>query len=348
MSVLRTTWFGVDLQLAAWERWPWLVAAAAFAALLGVAVFLRWRDLRRLAPQALHAKLAPELSFTRLGGKAALSGVGLLLLAFALLRPQIGGREIEVTEQGIDLIVAVDASRSMLARDVHPSRLERAKLELSHLIDRLAGDRIGVVVFAGDAFVQCPLTSDYGAAKLFLRAIDVDAMPAQGTAIGSALETAAQMFRSAEHGATSRVVLLLTDGEDHSGRLERVVDELREEGIRIFALGVGTEGGAPIPVVDREGRVTGYWRDAEGETVISRLHDGQLRAIAERSGGLYVRGQGTDLGMAEIRAELSRLEASERESHRRVEWGELYAAFAGPGLLFFLLGTLLPEGRRRR
>lgn len=340
---------GVPAQLARPDRWPLLALVAGAALLLLRARIQRRRALAALASDArLLARIAPGVrpGAGRLQAIAAAAGLG--LLALALLQPQVGHRNEKVERRGIDLVVAIDASRSMLARDVLPSRLERARLELGALIDGLQGDRVGLVVFAGQAFVQCPLTGDYDAAKLFLRAIDPDAMPTQGTAIADALRAAAHMLRAADRGAKSKAVLLLSDGEDHQGDVEAAARALRDEGVRVFALGVGSREGSPVPIPDGRGGVRSYLRDRRGNPVVSRLEEGQLRSIAEITGGAYVAARGGDLGMGEIRAALDRLEKSALESHLAVRWAEAWHWLGLPGFALLLLGALWPEGGRRR
>jgi len=347
-AALDLSVWGFDLRLAHPERWPYLVAALAAAALAAWEVARQRRARRNLAgTEELRRRVVERFSTGRKALRASLFAVGLLLACAALLRPQLGQREVAVKRRGIDLVVAVDASHSMQARDVLPSRLARAKLELAALVDRLAGDRIGLVAFAGEAFVQCPLTHDYAAAKLFLRAIDPEAMPSQGTAIARALETAAAMFEATEDGARSRAILLLTDGEDHSGRIDAAVRLLVDRGIRVYALGLGTGAGAPIPILDADGNVVAYRKDRAGRTVISRLEEDQLRRIAEETGGRYVAARGSDLGMAEIHAELERLEKTEREGHLAMRWDEAYHVLLAPAFLLLLASALWPERRAR-
>lgn len=338
---------GIPVRLASPERWPLLVLVALACLLLIRQVIVRRRLLDRLAPEReLRQAIVPG---ARVGiAPAICAGVGLLLVALALLQPQLGQRNERVQRRGIDLVVAIDASRSMLARDVLPSRLERARLELSALIDGLAGDRVGLVVFAGQAFVQCPLTSDYGAARLFLRAIDPDSMPTQGTAVADALRTAGSMLRAADRGAKTRAVLLITDGEDHEGDALDAARALRDEGVRVFALGVGSAAGSPVPILDEQGQVRGYLRDRSGEPVVSRLEEEQLRQIASITDGAYVAGRGGDLGMGEIHAALQRLEKSEFESHLAVRWGDVWHWLGFPAFAALLLGALWPERRWRR
>ncbi|HEY0840245.1 MAG TPA: VWA domain-containing protein [Vulgatibacter sp.] len=347
VSPIQVSLLGYVVQLARPDR-AWLVAVAVSSGLiLAFGAYARLRALRTVARSGrLAFRLTGGVSPSRIVAKGALGAAGLVLLSLALLRPQVGEKPAVAKAKGIDLVVALDASRSMLARDVLPSRLDRAKLELSALFDRLQGDRVGLVAFAGEAFVQCPLTSDHGAAKLFLRAIDPESMPAQGTALAAALDTAAGMFRAADHGATTKVVLLLTDGEDHDGRVAAAAARLAEEGVRIFTVGIGSASGTPIPVLDRAGRVAGYRKDRDGRTVITRLEEGPLRDLAAATSGRYVAGVGSDMGLGEIAAELDKLEKSEREGHSTVEYGEAFPFVAGPGFAFLVVAALVGERRR--
>ncbi|HYG66142.1 MAG TPA: VWA domain-containing protein, partial [Anaeromyxobacteraceae bacterium] len=234
---------------------------------------------------------------------------------------------------------------SMTARDVAPDRLGRATLEIGGLLDALGGDRVGVVVFAGRAFVACPLTSDYAAAKLFLRSVGPDAIPQQGTAVAEALAAAREVLDAAERGARSKVVLLVSDGEDQEGGAAEAATALADAGIRVHALGVGTPGGGPIPLLDRNGSVTGYKEDRRGETVVTRLEEDGLRRIAEKGGGetFLVGVPGRDV--AAFRASLEKLEKSELESRVTVTYEDRYALAAFPAFLLLLASLLVKEAR---
>lgn len=327
----------------------WLLGVVAIVALLVLWELLARRRVvgRLVQAERLLPKVVPGLALGRVALARASSLFGLALLAFSVASPQCGERTELATRVGSDLVVAIDASASMLGRDILPSRLERSKLELAALIDSLDGDRVGIVAFAGDAFVQCPLTSDYAAAKLFLRAVDPAAMPAQGTAIAQALETAADMLESAERGPSGKALLLLSDGEDHEGDVERATARISAMGVRVFSLGVGTAEGTPVPVLSKSGTIAGYKTDRQGRTVVSKLEDRQLKEIAAATGGAYVQAQGADLGLGELRAELDKLEKSELESRLLVRYGEMYAYFALPGLLLVLLGAAIRPTSRR-
>lgn len=303
---------------------------------------VRWLVSARLAPS-----LAPGVSEHRPALKSAFVSAGLLLFAIALGQPQCGSRTELVKKRGIDVVVALDASKSMLARDVQPSRLERAKLELITLLDELKGDRVGLVIFAGDAFIQCPLTSDYSAAKIFLRAVDPEQMPQGGTDIGGALELARRVLDSADRGAKDRVVVLLSDGEDLAGGIDEQVKALADAQIKVFAVGIGSESGEPIPVYNRRGEMVGYQKDGAGQTVLSRLDRASLATLAERTGGGLFH-QPNAVAMAAVVEEIDKLQKSELESRLTIRYAEQYQSFALPGLLLLVIGMMIRPSTRER
>jgi len=322
-----------------------LLLAVLAIGVLGVIAILRRRAALARAAGALGARVAPTAGSARPAARLSLSAAGLALLALGLARPQCGSRVELAKRTGVDVVVVLDASRSMLARDVAPDRLGRAKLELGALLDGLGGDRIGIVAFAGEAFVQCPLTSDAAAARLFLRAVGPDAIPQQGTALANALLGAREVLEASERGARSKVVLVVSDGEDQEGGVEDAAQALADAGIRVFALAVGTAAGAPIPLVDAAGNVSGYKKDRRGETVVTRLDRAALQAIAAKGNGEVYDLSSPERGVAAFRAALDRMERSELEGRRTIAWEDRYAVFAFPALLCLLAALLLPEAR---
>ncbi len=314
--------------------------------LFGLSVALgRSARVRSVLGPRLGPVLAPGVSTLFGALKAGLKASGLALFAVALAQPQCGSRTELARRRGIDLVVAVDASKSMLARDVPPDRLDRAKLELNSLLDSLKGDRVGIVAFAGDAYVQSPLTSDYAAAKLFLKAVDPEQMQQGGTNIGAALLLAQNMLESADRGAKDRVVVLLSDGEDLSGEEMEAAESLHAAGIKVYAVGIGSDAGEPIPELGKSGEVVGYKKDASGNTVLSRLDRAGLEAVAQLTGGEFFY-QPHGVAVQEVAARIDRLQKSEIESRLTVRWDERFQALLAPGLLLLVLGLLLP-GRRR-
>ncbi len=324
-----------------------LIPVALALGVLGlIAAFRRRSVATKLLSERFLEKLAPGVSVLRPSLQSGFISLGLALFAVALAQPQCGTHKELTKRTGIDVVVAVDASNSMLAKDVQPSRIERARLELLTLLDELKGDRVGVVAFAGSAFVQCPLTTDYSAAKLFLRAIDPAEMPQGGTDIGGALELSRQLLENADRGAQDRVVVLLSDGEDFGGDVEDAARKLKDAGIRVFAVGIGSETGEPIPVHNRRGEMVGYKRDASGATVLTRLDRAGLARLAEATDGeMFYRPQ--QVAMAEVVKQIDQLQKSEFESRLRVHYDQHFQYYALPGLALVLTGMLIRPSRRR-
>ncbi|MBI5548026.1 MAG: VWA domain-containing protein [Deltaproteobacteria bacterium] len=319
---------------------------------LALALIGMLRRQKRLQTVILPATLScavPGAAPLRRGVKDLCTGLSLGLFALALAQPQCGTHKELAKRYGIDLVVALDASSSMLARDIKPSRLERAKLELSSLLDRLRGDRVGIVVFAGDAFTQCPLTSDYAAAKMFLRAIESTSMPVQGTNIARALEESKGLLVDAERGAKARAIVLLTDGEDTAGSdVSEQLEGLKALGIKVITVGIGSLTGEPIPELDEHGTAVGWKKDSAGKTVMSRLDEAGLQSIADQTTGRYIHSVSGSVGVQEVWEELDRLDKAEFESRLTVKYDERFQHLALPGLLLLLLGAAIRPGREER
>jgi Ca-activated chloride channel family protein len=330
---------------------PVFLALCAVGALVGtlalVSALRRRSRVRELLNERLVDKLAPGTSRWRPAVQGGFYGLGLLLFGLALAQPQCGTKSELTKRRGIDVVVALDASKSMLARDVQPSRLERAKLELTTLLDELRGDRVGLVAFAGDAFIQSPLTSDYSAVKLFLRAVEPEQMPQGGSNIGDALMLCKQLLENADRGAKEKVVVLLSDGEDLVGEVKEAVAALKEANIQVLTVGVGSEQGEPIPVYNRRGEFVDYKKDSSGETVITRMDRGGLTTIAEGTGGeFYYQPRG--VAMAQVLERIEKMQKSELESRVTVRYDERFQTFALPGLALLVMGMLLLPSSRRR
>lgn len=347
-AALQGSLFGLRVRLVD-PLWLWvspLVLALGIAFL--VRVLLRQDRARGLVPGPRQPQLIPGAGSGQGALRASSLAAGLVLLCVAAAGPQCGERTEIVKRSGIDLVIALDASASMLARDVKPSRLERARLELFAMLDQLKGDRVGLVVFAGEAFVQCPLTVDYSAAKLFLRAVDPSQMPQQGTAVAAALLESRRVLEGGGRSGAAKVVLLLSDGEDHEGAAEKAAQDLAEAGIKLYTVPVGTEAGEPIPVLDKAGAVVGYKKDRAGQTVLTRTDVAGLGLLAEKGGGSLLRGNGGDLGLAKMVEELDRMQRGELESRLSVQYDDKHQWFAWPALLLLALAAALGEGPLRR
>jgi Ca-activated chloride channel family protein len=245
--------------------------------------------------------------------------------------------------RGLDIVVALDVSKSMLATDVKPDRLTRAKREISGVLDRLAGDRIGLVVFAGDAFVQCPLTLDAAAARLLLDAVDARSAGRPGTAIAEAITTATEMFETNER--QFKVMILVTDGESTEGDALTAAQDAAKAGIRIYAVGVGTPSGEPIPVYDEQGRAEGFKKDEAGQVVLSKLDEVALQKVALSTEGRYFRAGPTEMEIDALFDELSKLEKKEMEGRLFTEFEERFQYLLFPAFLLLLAEFVIPEVR---
>ncbi len=314
------------------------------------AVFWWNRDRARRKTAAFTGEaLESRLVLGRNDRRRALrSGLRLLLLSqiiLSLARPQWGASELELEQEGIDLVVALDVSRSMLAEDIKPSRLLRAKVELSDLLSRLDGDRVGLVFFAGAAFPQCPLTVDYAAARLFLSQAEPTMIGSQGTHLEAALRTSLELFDE-EKGAY-RAILLVTDGEDFATGVEEVMRDLVKEGVAVFPVGLGSVDGAPIPVFDERRRRNGYLRGPNDEVVMTRLEEAPLLELARRTGGIYVRAGSSGFDLARLSAGLETLQSRSYQATRVSSYQERFAWPLVAALLLFFFEPLLADRRRR-
>lgn len=334
-----------------------LLLVPALAGLLVLGFRLRRRAERQhfasAQAQTMIAGRSPGLRATR--GVLLVFGIGLVIVALA--RPQYGSRTRMLRKRGVDVVVALDFSKSMLARDVKPSRIERTKAELMRFISELGGDRVGIVAFAGET-MEFPMTVDYAAAALFFRELGPYDMPVGGTAIGRALVSAKRLLERASHSQEkapedrARVVILMTDGEDHEGDPVAAAKELGEIGARVFVVGIGSRSGEPVPTYASDGTWTGYLRDEAGNPVVSALtadNEKQLQEIASVSNGKYIRAGTGSVGMEAIRVEMRRMKQAELEARRITVHEERYALVLLLGFLLILLETLLPEsvlGRR--
>ncbi len=290
----------------------------------------------------LVGELVPDFKKGRRLIKALLILLGIILGIFSLTRPQWGFHWEEIKRVGVDVMVAIDVSESMLAEDVKPNRLERAKREVIDLIEMLEGDRIGLIAFAGTSFVQCPLTLDYGACKMFLDYIDTDLIPVPGTAIAEVIKTSLKSFSKRER--KSKALILITDGEDHEGEPIDAAKEAKKEGIKIFTIGVGREGGAPIPLKDGSG---GFKKDRKGDMVITHLDEITLQKIALETGGSYVRSVTGDMDLDKIYQEgiKQHVEQKQLKSTRKRRWEERFQWFIFFALLFVSVEFFVSERR---
>lgn len=306
----------------------------------------RKRALAQFGDLALVQKLSATLNRRARVTKSALAVSAIAFLVVALARPQFGTRVETVRSQGQDVMVALDVSRSMLAEDVAPNRLERARLEIMRILQRLDGDRIGFVAFAGNAFVQSPLTVDYGAAALFLNAMSPDLIPLQGTNLGEALTVALDAFEEGTRG--SRLLIVVTDGEDHEGEIEDALERALEEGVQIHTVGIGSLDGVPIPDFSASGERLGFVRDEEGSVVTTRLDESTLERVAEATGGRYFPALGSGANLDPLIEEITGGEGRELEAREITQFDEQFQLFLGFALVLLLAEGFIPERRRKK
>lgn len=306
----------------------------------------RERRMARLVDPAQFGLLAPEWNPRRVRNRHLVWLGAMTLLLLSLARPQWGVRWEEVRRRGLDLLIVLDTSRSMLAEDIKPNRLQQAKWGIRDLVRQLKGDRVGLVAFAGSSFLQCPLTLDYAAFRMALEDVYVGLIPRGGTAIAQALRTAMDSFK--EGTSADRAILLITDGEDHEGDPLALVPELKKRGIRVFAVGVGTPEGDLIPVTDGEGR-TAFLKDRENRVVKSALNESLLARLAVETGGIYVRATSDDMGLVRIYEKgLSGLHRDEHESRLVKQHEDRFPLVLAGACALWVLESLLSASSGRR
>ncbi len=301
--------------------------------------------LEKFANIKLHKILFPLRSKVKVLLKNALIVFAIVLLIFGLANPQIGSKIEEVKQVGIDVYILLDVSLSMKAEDIKPSRLEKAKHEISKLIRKLRGDRIGLIVFSGKAFIQFPLTTDYSAANLFLSAVSVKSVPQPGTAIGPAIKLALNSFKKDEE--TQKAIVIITDGEDHEGEIDSVIEEANNLGVKLYAIGLGSPQVVPIPIYNSSGKQIGYKKDRSGNVVLTRLDEATLQEITSKGNGEYYRGSNTDDELEMIYNDLASLEGSEFGATKITEYEDRYYYFLIPAILILFIEIFIKERKSK-
>ena len=314
----------------------WLITIPVFVIAYIIITKRKQRQLMEFGDPELMAQLMPDASKSRPIVKFTLLIVALTLLIVAAARPQYGQQEKTVKRQGIEVMVALDISNSMLAEDVAPNRLDRAKQMLSKMIDNMTDDKVGLVVFAGEAFTQLPITCDYVSAKMFLNTISPKLIPTQGTAIGAALQTAIRSFGSQESDA-GRAIILITDGENHEDDATAVAKQAQELGIQVFVIGIGKPEGSPIPVPG----TNDYIKDRSGQVVVSRLNEEMCQEIAQAGKGAYVRCDNTNTAMRALQQELDRIATTDLETTVYADYNEQYQSFLLIALLLLVIDCFI-------
>lgn len=301
------------------------------------------KNLKKLGDTGLISQLAPNVSKAKKTTKFILFLLAFSLLILGLCNLQTGSKMREVKREGADIMICLDVSNSMLAQDLSPNRLERAKIAIERMIDKLEGDRLGIVIFAGEAYVQLPITTDYSSAKLFLESINTKIVPVQGTNIADAINKSVESF--GKDDGKNKAIVIITDGENNEEANASAIDaaeEAAKKGIVINTIGVGSESGVPIPnMID--GIVSGYKKDKSGNTIVSKLDSKILQNIAAETNGVYVQASSTDVGLDAIMAKIGELDKKQMESKMFTDYEDQFQWFLGAALLLLVFESLISE-----
>ncbi|GIV43271.1 MAG: membrane protein [Bacteroidia bacterium] len=306
---------------------------------------LRWRKkaFARFSESHLLKQIMPNLSERKTRLKVWLQIFAFALVVVAMANPQLGSKLEEVKREGIDLMIALDVSNSMNAEDLQPNRLERAKQIITKVIDKLKGDRIGIIVFAGEAYIQLPITTDYAAAKLFLTTINTGYIPTQGTAIGNAIDLATKALTAKEEEQQrSKVILVITDGENHEDDALTAAKEAVNNGIIVHTMGFGSPNGVPIPVY-KNNKMVGYKTDKDGTTIITKLNESLLQQIAAAGNGIYIRGTNSNASLNTFLEEINKLEKTELSSQIFTEYESRFQYLIALALFFLTIEYFIPR-----
>ncbi|WP_204344687.1 vWA domain-containing protein [Psychroserpens algicola] len=329
-----------DFQLEE-KIWFWVLLSIPVITLLFVILQIWKRSAqKRFGNSKLLKRLSPNQSLFKSILKLVVLSLAIACLTIALVNPKIGTKLETIKRQGVDIVFAVDVSKSMLAEDVAPNRLDKSKQLVTQIINNLASDRVGIIAYAGKAFPQLPITTDYASAKMFLQNMNTDMLSSQGTAINEAIELAKTYFDDDQQ--TNRVLIIISDGEDHSDVAGNVAEEASNEGIRIFTIGVGDVKGGPIPI-KRNGVLLNYKKDSQGETVVTKLNEDTLKEIAEEANGAYINGSNTSEVIKEIKDILNRMDKTEFEAKEFADFKDQFQWFLGFGIFFLFIDIFLLE-----
>jgi Ca-activated chloride channel family protein len=332
------------LQIGRPELWWLFLLGPLMFLFFWISIWSKNRRLDRFGESSLLSNLVTELSSVNTAIKYILWRLAAAFLALALINPQLGSKMAEVKVKGIDIIVALDVSNSMMAEDLSPNRLVSAKRAISKMLEKLQGDRVGIIVFAGQAYVQLPITSDYAAGKLFLSTIDTDVVPVQGTDIGAAIDLSMKSF--SEESPAQKAIVIITDGENHEADAVVAAQEAAEQGIRVFTIGMGSQDGTPIPQYNGNTR-TGFKKDQDGNIVVTKLNEQMLREIAKAGNGAYIRASNAEVGLEPLLAELNQIEKTDMGTVAYAEYEDRFQIFLALALLCLVLEFFLRNQKGR-
>lgn len=322
----------------------WLLVIPALVAVYILIRFWSKKQFMRFANIKLREFLVPNFSPARSNVKFVIFTTIITLLILGAANLQSGSKMEKAKREGIDMFLCLDISNSMNAEDIEPNRLARSKQSINKLISKLGGDRIGIIVFAGNAYVQLPITTDYSAAKMFLSTVDTDLIPTQGTEIGRAIELAIKSFGESEN---SKAIVIISDGEDHeNGDAVKAAQEAAKLGIKIYTIGMGLDEGTPIPLYNQYGKKTGYKKDKEGNVVITKLDDNMLRQIAQIGDGIYVRASNSNVGLDKIYEDISKADKNEFESMVFTDYDDQFQWFVGAAIILLIIEILISSGKK--
>jgi len=317
-----------------------LLFLAVFILIFWIYNIWKKKARKRYGDERIVNSLTPNESSSKRYIKFIVITIAFVLLVIGIINPQVGSKLEKVKREGIDLMLVLDVSNSMLAEDIKPNRLERSKMAISSLVDKLEGDRIGIIIFAGNAYKQLPLTTDYAAARLFLSAVDTKIVPSQGTAIGEAIDLSVASFDDGEH---NKAIIVITDGENHEDDAIGAATSASEIGIKVFTIGMGLPEGSPIPLYNQYGNQTGFKKDRQGQTVITKLNEDMLRQIAAAGDGSYARANNASTGLRKIFDDISEIEKKEIETKQFTDYEDRFQYYLGAALLLLLLELLISD-----
>jgi Ca-activated chloride channel family protein len=307
---------------------------------------LKWRrkSLNKIAEAGLQSIVLPQLSKSKVVWRFIFWCLAMAFLVIAIANPQFGTKLEEAKREGIDIMIALDVSNSMKAQDLAPNRLENAKQSIGRLINNLNDDRIGIIVFAGQSYVQLPITTDYSSAKLFLESISCDMIPTQGTAIGAAIDLAVESFDPKSPAA--KAIIVITDGENHEDDAVKSAETAAEKGMTVHTIGMGSEAGVPLPLVSN-GNIVGYRKDNEGNTVVSKLNTALLKEIAAAGKGIFVQAGRSQSALSVVKDELNKMEKKEYASKRYTDYEGRFQFFLAAAIFLLISESLLSERKSK-